>query len=196
MKNEANTIHQSTGSGGNTSQYVLEPILTADTSTLAEDKDNSTPPPRIKRCNSIQYKFMENGNIRAYKTSDPHHGNASELQITHPNNESQTVTTAHVPKTLEQTNIRYRIRKLTPREVLRLMDVEDKDIDKLINAEKETILKSGVKKVNKVLSKSTLYKMAGNSIVCSCLYHIFRTLFIPNQPEHAQIKPIQKSLFD
>lgn len=139
---------------------------------------------------------MENGNIRAYKTSDPHHGNASELQITHPNNESQTVTTAHVPKTLEQDNVRYRIRKLTPREVFRLMDVEDADISKLINAREEKTLKSGKKKVRKVLSKSSLYKMAGNSIVCSCLYHIFRTLFIPNQPEYVQNKPIQKSLFD
>lgn len=139
---------------------------------------------------------MENGNIRAYKTSDPHNGNASELQITHPNNESQTVTTTHVPKTLEQGNVRYRIRKLTPREVFRLMDVEDADISKLINAREEKTLKSGKKKVRKVLSKSSLYKMAGNSIVCGVLYHIFRTLFIPNQPEYEQSKPIQKSLFD
>lgn len=190
MKDKANTIHGSTGSGGNTSQYILEPIV------KSENTDKPTPPPRIKRCDSIRYKFMENGNIRAYKTSDSHHGNASELQITHPNNESQTVTTTHVPKTMEQGNVRYRIRKLTPREVLRLMDVEDADIDKLIYAEQEKTLKSGKKKVRKVLSKSALYKMAGNSIVCGVLYHIFRTLFIPNQPEYAQSKPIQKSLFD
>lgn len=38
MKNNANTIHSSTGSGGNTSQYVLEPII------KSENTDKSTPP--------------------------------------------------------------------------------------------------------------------------------------------------------
>lgn len=53
----------------------------------------------------------------------------------------------------------FRIRKLTVREVFRLMDVDDSDIDKLMAAG---------------ISNTQLYKMAGNSIVVNVLYHIFR----------------------
>lgn len=56
----------------------------------------------------------------------------------------------------------FRIRKLTPRECFRLMDVSETDIDKIQNA--------GV-------SKSQQYKMAGNSIVVACLAGIFGNLF-------------------
>lgn len=66
----------------------------------------------------------------------------------------------------------YRIRKLTPRECFRLMDVSESDIDK--------IQASGV-------SNSQQYKMAGNSIVVSCLFHIFRTLFIEKQNPDLQM---------
>lgn len=68
---------------------------------------------------------------------------------------------------------RYRIRKLTPRECFRLMNVKDEDIDKMINA--------GIAKTN-------LYKLAGNSIVVSCMYHIFRKLFIEKENENQQLE--------
>ena len=58
----------------------------------------------------------------------------------------------------------YRIRKLTPRECFRLMDVDDKVIDKIQAAG---------------ISNSQQYKMAGNSIVVACLYGIFEQLFYP-----------------
>ena len=60
-------------------------------------------------------------------------------------------------------NSEYRIRKLSEKECFRLMDVSDEDIDK--------IQSSGI-------SMTQQYKMAGNSIVVSCLYHIFKNLFI------------------
>lgn len=63
----------------------------------------------------------------------------------------------------EQPQVKYRIRKLTPRECFRLMGVDDADIDKLMNAS---------------ISNSQLYKCAGNSIVVDVLYHIFRKLYI------------------
>lgn len=66
----------------------------------------------------------------------------------------------------------YRIRKLTPRECFRLMGVEDKDID--------TIQASGV-------SNSQQYKMAGNSIVVDCLYHLFRKMFTETESEDRQL---------
>lgn len=55
-----------------------------------------------------------------------------------------------------------RIRKLTPKECFRLMDVDEHQIDKLINSN---------------ISNTQLYKLAGNSIVVACLENIFRNLF-------------------
>jgi len=54
-----------------------------------------------------------------------------------------------------------RIRKLTPREAFRLMDVEESDIDIMLDT----------------VSNSQAYKLAGNSIVVSVLVHIFKQLF-------------------
>lgn len=68
---------------------------------------------------------------------------------------------------------RYRIRKLTPRETFRLMDVKDEDIDKIQQA--------GIAKTNQ-------YKLAGNSIVVSCMYHIFRKLFVEKGNENQQLE--------
>lgn len=68
---------------------------------------------------------------------------------------------------------RYRIRKLTPRECFRLMDVKDEDIDKIQQA--------GIAKTNQ-------YKLAGNSIVVSPMYHIFRKLFVEKGNENQQLE--------
>lgn len=66
----------------------------------------------------------------------------------------------------------YRIRKLTPRECFRLMGVSETNIDK--------IQQSGV-------SQSQQYKMAGNSIVVDCLYHLFRKMFAETECEDKQL---------
>ena len=55
---------------------------------------------------------------------------------------------------------KYRIRKLTPKECGRLMDVNDDIIDAF----------------SKIHSNSTLYKQFGNSIVVSVLYEIFKKM--------------------
>ena len=57
----------------------------------------------------------------------------------------------------------FRIRKLTPTECLRLMGLSDKDINK--------IKSTG-------LSDSSLYKLAGNSIVKQCLDYIHINMFV------------------
>ena len=67
---------------------------------------------------------------------------------------------------------KYRIRKLTQTECFRLMDVGDEDIEKMKQA--------GIAKTN-------LYKLAGNSIVVSCMFHIFRKLFIEKECENEQL---------
>lgn len=68
---------------------------------------------------------------------------------------------------------RYRIRKLTPRECFRLQDVKDDDIDKIQQA--------GIAKTNQ-------YKLAGNSICISPMYHIFRKLFVDKENESEQLE--------
>ena len=65
--------------------------------------------------------------------------------------------------------IEYWIRKLTPRECFRLMDVPEHHIDRLLSAD---------------ISNSQLYKLAGNSIVVACLYHIFRKMFCETAREN------------
>lgn len=66
----------------------------------------------------------------------------------------------------------FRIRKLSEREVFRLMDVSEEDIDR--------IQKAGI-------SRSQQYKMAGNSICTGVLFHIFRKLFIETECESKQL---------
>lgn len=59
------------------------------------------------------------------------------------------------------------VRRLTERELFRLMDVDENDIDTLLNAG---------------ISNTQLAKLAGNSVVCACYYHIFHALFIETTP--------------
>ena len=84
--------------------------------------------------------------------------------------------TAKTKEFLEQVRghepMRYRIRKLTPRECFRLMDVDDADIDKIQAAG---------------ISNSQQYKLAGNSIVVNVLYHLFRKMFVETENESQQL---------
>lgn len=76
------------------------------------------------------------------------------------------------PNNIYGKTTRFRIRKLTPRECYRLMDVPEEKIDRLLS--------SGI-------SKSQHYKLAGNSIVVACLYHIFKNLFTNEIPQNQQL---------
>lgn len=106
---------------------------------------------------------------------------------------------------LEYFSRRIAVRKMTSKEAFRLMDVSDEDIEKIqaypfkTYAEREAaIAKADKKELARIkresICKTAQYRLAGNSIVCSVILNIFRTLFIPDQPENKQ--PIQKSLFD
>lgn len=96
---------------------------------------------------------------------------------------------------LEYFGRRIAVRKMTPREALRLMDVDDSDIDKILSTEETVTLKNGKTKTRKAISKTAAYRLAGNSIVVACLYHIFRTLLIPDQPENQPENNPQPTLF-
>ena len=82
-----------------------------------------------------------------------------------------------LPKELQ--GKKFRVRKLTERELFRLFGVTEKDID--------TIQATGI-------SKSSQQKLAGNSIVVDVLFHIFRKLFIETDIDKSD-KPQQLSLF-
>ena len=167
-------------------------------SITSVQKDSMVAVPQDKPRRQVRYKRLENGNIVGVQ-NDAKHSSASEAKAAHQDNEAYAVTCAHEQKVViplnttsdgvcrtikaqyQKTSLSsllrgdgfalsgatdgYRIRKLTPRECFRLMDVSEADIDRL--------LASG-------LSNARLYKMAGNSIVVACLYHIFKQLFTQN----------------
>lgn len=115
------------------------------------------------------------------------------------NNDNMELTYHEHPtkeQLLEYFSQRIRVRKMTPKTAFRLMDVDDADIDKIMNATETVTLKNGTTKTKKAISKTAVYKLAGNSIVVSCLYHIFRTMFIPDQPENNNSHPKQLTTFD
>ena len=84
-----------------------------------------------------------------------------------------------------------RLRKLTPKECFRLMDMMDEYIGKIQTAvfpDKKSVIPVGygvpdaeLKQVR--ISDSQQYKMAGNSIVVACLEGIFNNLFTDGEIE-------------
>lgn len=192
-----NTIHSSTGSGGNTDCFVAEPI------PLNPYKDGT--------CRTIKAQYQQSS--RANFTRQDGLGATGVVQIGGGHNEPKVVEdwqtvvgnkqlnpfrgsvedtspcitsacgagggmtpmltdadleTTKTKEFIEQVRghqaMRYRIRKLTPRECFRLMDVDDHIIDKIQAAG---------------ISNSQQYKMAGNSIVVACLEKIFEQMFFP-----------------
>lgn len=189
LKEEANTLNCG---GGSTAQYVAEQLK-----EIAQ----------AGRKGEIGVTIHPNGDLRPYRADRADKPTASEFDTKNENNLANTVTSAHGGNVYGETTM-YRIRKLTPKECFRLMDVDDADIEKLQSypwesyEQKQAALdacetpKERKRLERQCISKSKQYALAGNSIVASCLYHIFRTLFIPNQPENERTQYIQKSLFD
>lgn len=88
----------------------------------------------------------------------------------------RTVTGGNIePKIVEDQNgVRFRIRKLTPKECFRLQDVSDSDIDKIQGYRDSK---------GKPISNTQQYKLAGNSITVAPLYHVFRKMFIDREDD-------------
>ena len=118
----------------------------------------------------IEVTINEHGSLRPHKLDKAKTG-ISEFQVENEEDTASTLISARPNKTYGYTTS-YRIRKLTPRECFRLMGVTEADIDK--------IQQSGV-------SQSQQYKMAGNSIVVDCLYHMFRKMFTETACESQQL---------
>jgi DNA (cytosine-5)-methyltransferase 1 len=103
---------------------------------------------------------------------------------------ANTITSVQKDNMLLERATIYRIRKLTPKEVWRLMDFDDEDYNKAKYESKEIseeiLIKYPKHKGKRIMehgeriermSKSQLYKQAGNSIVVACLEGIFKNLF-------------------
>ena len=73
----------------------------------------------------------------------------------------QTLKTNPDVGVVAKQNYNLRIRKLTPKECFRLMGVKDEDFDKIKNNQ----------------SDSSLWHLAGDSIVTSVMYYMFKNLF-------------------
>jgi len=84
-----------------------------------------------------------------------------------------------------------RLRKLTPKECFRLMDMMDECIGKIQTAvfpDKKAVVPVGygvpdAERKQVRISDSQQYKMAGNSIVVACLEGIFNNLFTDGEVE-------------
>lgn len=172
----ANTVHGSTGGGGSTDCFVVEPKIfqsprgfnkgalfgdcPAITSSRWQDNNFVAEPKIIQVGNLVEDKGFKN----------PQRGRVYNPIGISPNIDTMGGGNLE-PKIIEDfTN--YRIRKLTPRECFRLMGVSESDIDK--------IQASGI-------SKTQQYKMAGNSIVVDVLYYIFKKMFVDKRNEDQQL---------
>lgn len=67
-----------------------------------------------------------------------------------------------------------RLRQLSPRESLRMMDLEDQDIDKILDA----------------VPIDQAYRQAGNSIVVRVLYEVLRKCFIDLEEDPGDSKQL------
>ena len=151
-KDVANTIHTLTGRGWNTDQFVLE--------YEGFMKKND-----LSRAESMVFEEQPDGGLRGIRTNNGL--TASEWYVNGEGTECVPTLRAK-----GEAKVRSgRIRRLTPKECFRLMDVDESNIDKIQAAG---------------ISETQQYKLAGNSIVVNVLAEIFRKLFVDTEPERGE----------
>ena len=120
-------------------------------------------------CRTIKAQYQQSSRANFARQDGLGATGVVQMGNIYPNTDLETTKTKEfIEQVRGHEEMRYRIRKLTPREYFRLMGVDDEDIDK--------IQASGI-------SNSQQYKMAGNSIVVDVLYHIFRKAFVQKENE-------------
>ena len=138
-------------------QQRFEPNAKGLSNTITGvQKDNVVVEPACKVLGNIYESQGQNGDI--FDTSGLSPALRSGQGV-----KGRGIGSNNAPKIAECS---YRIRKLTERECFRLMDVPEEYIDRIQAAG---------------ISRSQQYKMAGNSIVVACMYHLFRKLWIDTQ---------------
>lgn len=156
----------------NTQNYIVQPTIAA---MRGRDKDN--PNDRGKSTDNYAQRLE----LKPDGTSNTLTSVAKDNLLIEPTIIEDFYGTVRVPRlyTDEAPTLRadrtgimttegIRIRRLTERELFRLMDVDEGDIDILLSAG---------------IAKTQLAKMAGNSIVVACLYGIFRNLLVETEPQ-------------
>lgn len=202
LRDTSNTVTTFTGSGHNTDMYVAEPKINIVWQYDSSQNSRVIDTDGVSYCMANGHKdgmpkIIEPNVLRAERTEQCKQlrkmNGDKGMKFNQGNKEynprtdgvSNTLSTSvkdnilAVPELrmedgcmVDNEGRRYRIRKLTPTECFRLMDVDDEDIEKMKQA--------GIAKTN-------LYKLAGNSIVVSCMYHLFRKLFIEKECENEQL---------
>ena len=158
VRNIAGTVHTKEGACGNTAQYVLDPRI-EQVGNLVTGKGLFDNPIRGRVYSpdglSRTLTGHSGGDLEPKILQSPRGRNKGGEHELSPTIDSSAFADNNL--LLRES----RVRKLTPRECFRLMDVSDGDIDRM--------QASGV-------SRSQQYRMAGNSIVVSVLFHIFRKI--------------------
>lgn len=144
---------------------VVEPKRGQKEMGVLEFCDNHV---KVKTATKDGTQQMEYGGVCdiAYPNSETRRGRIQEGGSVSPTLTCESRDAQCVPE------MPFRVRRLSERELFRLMDVSEEDIDKIQAAG---------------ISKTQQAKMAGNSIVVSCLYHIFRKMFIDTEQEERQM---------
>ena len=140
------------GKRDNTQNYVVEPFIVA-----SRGREPQVMTPKRTEYGKQIRKQYENHEITEQRKN---------IQQLEPRTDGVSNTLTGVQKDNYVCEPSYRIRKLTERECFRLMDVPEEYIDRIQAAG---------------ISRSQQYKMAGNSIVVSCMYHIWRKLWIDTE---------------
>lgn len=91
----------------------------------------------------------------------------------HPVDVANCVTASPRDNTMNYVLDGHSVRKLSCRELYRLMDVDDNDIDILLGTD---------------IPKTRHIKLAGNSIVVACLYGIFNNIFCEEEKTSVQMR--------
>lgn len=170
VRDVAGTVHTKEGACGNTAQFVLEPRI-EQVGNLVTGKGKFDNPMRGRVYStgglSPTLTGHTGGNLEPKIIQRPRGRNKGGEHELSPTIDSS----AFADNNLLAEG--FSVRKLTPRECFRLMDVSDGDIEK--------IQASGV-------SKSQQYHMAGNSIVVSVLFHIFRKMFAEPRNDNGELE--------
>ena len=151
--------------GRNTDNFIKEPVVLG---WVRDEKGNVVKRPPVEVANTVTSGKRDNTqNYVVEPLNTDQDGNASTITAGYYKYGSKTLLGGEYGTSgtaIKENN--YRIRKLTERECFRLMDVPEEYIDRIQAAG---------------ISRSQQYKMAGNSIVVSCMYNIWRKLWIDTE---------------
>lgn len=102
--------------------------------------------------------LVQLGNLRVNRTGFK---NIQDTRVYSPKGPCPTITLSFAPRFLIKDGDEYKVRRLSGVETMRLMGVEDEDIQKLVDGG---------------LSNNQLSQLAGNSIIVDCMSDFFKEL--------------------